>query len=168
MINAFLHYVKIRELTKQLEVKEVDLRKKLVSLGVIKQNVRINKKPFLLTDLALQYGIGEIRHKPYGCGRTSAPYNIYFPTEIEKVLKRNIPLSAYNKNQSDSKPDVVVMAKEESKIEVNMMDYTNIDTDVSNSNFNSYNSIMDLTDEQKKFWLWEEYISRQAQQNKMI
>lgn len=88
-----LDYVKIKDLAEHMGMKMGELRKVLVSLDILEQRMDKYKNPYLLTDLAVSYGIGEIRVRPYNHG-LRAPYNIYFPNEIEEAIKLGIPLSS--------------------------------------------------------------------------
>ncbi len=101
-INTNLDYLKIREMARELKIKMGELRKILIDLEVLQQNTRISGKPYLLTHWATGLGIGEIRYKPYGDGRKSAPFNIYFPEKIKLVIERNIPLSLLVKTGNTS------------------------------------------------------------------
>ena len=87
-----LDYIKIKDLAEYMGMKMGELRKILVSLDILEHRMDKYKHPYLLTDLAVDCGIGEIRTKPY-CHGFKAPYNIYFPYEIKKAIEKGIPLS---------------------------------------------------------------------------
>lgn len=72
---------------------------------------------------------------------------------IEKIVPPE------NNHQEPANEEPTIKAQQ---VVMNLADNVNVDTDVSSYEFLEYNSTMDLTEEQKEAWLWEDYMSKQT------
>ena len=93
-----LDFIEVSELAKKLNMKEHELLEQLVSLDIIESSINKKGNLFLLTSLAIDYGVGKIRRKNLG-SKNSAPYNVFERQKIIKLISYNMSLSKIKENE---------------------------------------------------------------------